>query len=110
MIDGGDQRMNAAVGLIVVIVLVALVLGVIWYSARRRRRDSEELKQIFGAEYERTVDAHGETGEAEKELAARRERVQQLHIKTLSGEQSTRYARQWRDVQALFVDDPEQAI
>jgi FtsZ-interacting cell division protein ZipA len=103
--------MNTTLVVIGVIVLVALVLGAIWFSMQqKRRRETEELRERFGPEYERAVDTYGEKDEAEKELAARKERVERLHLRNLSGEQSTRYARHWRAVQAQFVDDPEQAI
>jgi FtsZ-interacting cell division protein ZipA len=103
--------MNTTLVVIGVIVLVVLVLGAIWFSMQqKRRRETEELRERFGPEYERAVDTYGEKDDAEKELAARKERVERLHLRNLSGEQSTRYARQWRAVQAQFVDDPEQAI
>jgi len=94
------------------IVVLAVVFGVVWFlvQQRRRRHETEELRELFGPEYDRTVDNYGEQKEAERELAARQERVQQLRIRPLSETQSSRYARQWREVQARFVDDPEQAI
>ncbi len=104
--------MNTTLGLVGLIVLVALVLGVIWVARQKRRQHArtQELREQFGPEYERAVSVYGEQREAEHELVARKARVEQLHIKSLSSEQSMRYARQWRDVQAQFVDDPEQAI
>ncbi len=103
--------MDTSLAVIAVIVAVLVVLGIVWFTTeQRRRRRSDELQAQFGPEYQRTVSAQGTRRDAEKELAARQERVEQLHIRELSAEQSGRYARQWRDVQAQFVDDPEQAI
>jgi hypothetical protein len=56
------------------------------------------------------VRERGGPGEAERELRARAERVEQLHIRELPPEESARYAQEWRAVQAHFVDDPGQAI
>jgi hypothetical protein len=104
--------MNTTLGVIVAVVLVLVVIGVLWYVSQQRQRQhrTEELKSNFGPEYDRAVDQYGESREAEKELLARKERVEQLHIKELSGEQSTRFAREWHEVQTRFVDNPEGAI
>jgi hypothetical protein len=96
--------------ILVAAIVVAVLLGVIWTFTQQRRHRSEELREKFGPEYERTVDQYGHKHDAEKELVERKERVEQLHIRSLSSEQQHRYARQWHEVQALFVDDPEQAI
>jgi antitoxin component HigA of HigAB toxin-antitoxin module len=103
--------MDSTLILLVVVVAVAIVAIAFWLTTvQRRRQRSHELKEQFGPEYERAVTAYGRQTEAEKELEQRKERVDQLHIRTLSNEQSTRYASQWHEVQAQFVDDPEQAI
>jgi hypothetical protein len=43
-------------------------------------------------------------------LAARQERVQQLHLRPLPADEQRRYAEAWRRTQARFVDDPAGAI
>jgi hypothetical protein len=101
--------MNVAVAIGVIVVVAIIVAIAIWYFAQQRRRT--ELRQQFGPEYERTVDAYdGERGRAEKELETRQERVAALNIRPLSSADSTRYAESWRAVQSNFVDDPESAI
>ena len=100
--------MNPVVWLALAVVIVAVALVGVWLSSRRRR--SDQLRDTFGPEYDRTVRAHGERGDAERELAARAERVEQLHIRALSEDESARHANDWRSVQTHFVDDPEMAI
>jgi len=43
-------------------------------------------------------------------LIERQTRVERLHIRPLSPEDTERFAQAWRDVQARFVDDPRGAI
>jgi hypothetical protein len=81
----------------------------VWFFTQQRRR-GERLREQFGPEYDRTVEAYGERGPAEKALEARAERVRGFRIQPLSTEQHQRYGEQWRQVQARFVDDPEGAI
>jgi hypothetical protein len=52
----------------------------------------------------------GDRRTAEGELRKRQERVQALEIRPLEGEDRERYATEWRQVQALFVDEPKAAI
>jgi hypothetical protein len=94
--------------LIVMLVLLAVAAvgaAIAWYlqtQARRRRHPQDR----FGPEYERTRAEIGDTRRAEAVLAAREERVEKLHIRPLSEEETTRFSEVWRHVQALFVDDP----
>ena len=98
--------MNATVLLVVVIVVLLAVVGWLLYERRR----STELRSTFGPEYERTVKDAGDRRAAETELRARQERVQALEIRPLPAADRDRYAMEWRDVQALFVDEPGAAI
>jgi hypothetical protein len=91
----------------VAIIVIVAAVGAWWYSRQRRRA---RLRQQFGPEYERAVDHYGDSAEADKALSARAQRVEQLHIRPLSPERSSRYADDWRLVQERFVDDPERAI
>jgi hypothetical protein len=92
------------VGVVVAVVIIALIA----YLARRAR--SQKLQQRFGPEYERTVEATGSEARAESELAAREKRHEKLHILPLTSGARTRYAEEWREVQARFVDEPFGAI
>ena len=94
--------------ILLVIVIVVLLVAVGWLLYERRR--STELKSTFGPEYERTVKDAGDRREAETELRQRQERVQALDLKPLPAADRDRYAQEWRQVQALFVDEPQAAI
>src|SRR4030081_1494088 len=97
---------TVVLAIIVAVVLVAAIAT--WMMSRRRR--TADLREQFGPEYERTVERYGDGARAEKELADRAGRVEQLHIRQLPPEQSARYAEQWRSTQSRFVDDPQTAV
>ncbi|MFN8473330.1 MAG: hypothetical protein U0822_14165 [Anaerolineae bacterium] len=92
---------------VAVVVLVLIVLAV-WAFTRNRR--SEEMREHFGPEYERTVQETGDPHKAERELARRQERVEALHIHPLTADEYRRYSQAWQGVQAKFVDDPSGAV
>jgi hypothetical protein len=101
--------MNVTAIVIAVIVLVVIVALLAWYFTRQQRRRAH-LRDQFGPEYDRTVEAYGDNDRAEEALEARTERVKGLHIHPLPADESARYGEEWRKVQARFVDDPEGAI
>ncbi len=94
----------------VVIVLAVLICGAValWTVASQRR--TRRLQDRFGPEYARTADAAGSRREAEAELAAREERHDTLNVRALSPDARRRYASRWEDVQAEFVEAPEEAV
>jgi hypothetical protein len=98
---------NMVMLLVVVLAIVALVALVAWATQRRR---SDQLRRRFGPEYERTVGAARDKREAEAELRARQERVDALEIRPLDRAARDRYVDRWREVQAMFVDDPGNAV
>ncbi len=75
---------------IIVIVAVVLIAAAIWMATRRR-----SLQRRFGPEYERVV------SQQDSRLAAERE---------LSEESRGRYSAAWQEIQARFVDAPNQAV
>src|SRR5689334_22324664 len=91
-----------AIGAVVVLALI------VWQLTTRRR--SRKLRDEFGPEYQRTVSSADSKREAESELEARRERREKLDIRPLIPDERTRYADQWQQVQAQFVDDPQGAV
>ncbi|HZU76108.1 MAG TPA: hypothetical protein VFA70_05040 [Dehalococcoidia bacterium] len=94
---------------IVLAVVVVLAVGAaVWFYLRERR--SRQLREHFGPEYDRAVRDTGDTRRAERELAARQERVERLQIRPLSAADRDRFADAWRRTQAQFVDDPTAAI
>jgi hypothetical protein len=99
-----DSQTLMIVGAGIVVLLLALVA---WSYTRRRQR--VHLRERFGPEYERTVEAVGPE-RAEALLQARTERVSRFNLHKLTHEQATAFAREWRRIQSRFVDDPEGAV
>ena len=93
---------------LVVIVVALVILAAVGYVIVSRNR-TKELKGRFGPEYERTVEEQGDPRKAERDLAAREKRVASLQIRPLEPEERSRYAAEWKNVQARFVDDPTRA-
>jgi hypothetical protein len=89
---------------------MALVLigAIVWITMGRMR--SQRLRQRFGSEYERTIRDEGNVRKAEATLEARAKRVDKLHIRPLNTADADRFDRDWRAVQARFVDDPRGAV
>jgi hypothetical protein len=88
--------------------VVILVLGLAaWaYTSRRRRVN---LRERFGPEYERTVEAVG-PARAASVLQERADRVSRFNLRKLTQDQADAFAREWRRIQARFVDDPDGAV
>ncbi len=100
--------MSSIVWIVLLVVAVVVVGAIAWWAGQRRRTD--RLQERFGPEYERTVDAAGDKGRAEKELESRQDRVDALDIRPLDPAARDRYRERWQMVQARFVDDPASAI
>ena len=88
------------------VVIVALVVAV-WVI--RQRRQSQQLHQRFGPEYDRAVSQYHSQDRAEAALQARQKRVEAMTIRPLTPEDRTRFAQAWRATQARFVDEPAAA-
>jgi len=97
------------VELLIIAGLVVLLIAALAVWATQRRR-SADLRRRFGPEYERTVEASRNRLQAEKELWARQERVDALEIRPLEPAARDRFEERWREVQAMFVDDPGNAV
>jgi len=89
-------------------IAVLVIAGVVWYELRRTR--SQALRKRFGPEYEHIVHATGDLRKAEASLQARVRHVEQLNIRSLSRDDAARYSNAWRQVQAQFVDSPNDAV
>lgn len=100
--------MSTIVIAVIVIVAVAVIIGALMVSRRKR---GERLKQQFGPEYEHQLhESGGSRSAAESALLAREKRVEKLDIHPLPPEQRKQFADDWQQVQARFVDDPERSI
>jgi len=95
--------------LLIAAVVVVLAIGAFgWIYAQRQRRI--RLRTHFGPEYDRTVKEVGSPEKAEAILADRTRRVRELKIHRLSREQAETFAREWKRIQGMFVDDPDGAV
>jgi hypothetical protein len=100
-----DTTTTAVLTALVVLAALALIA---WAMQRRKR--SERLQQRFGNEYARTMEHLGSRDKAEAELRERERRVQRLHIRPLSLDDAQRFDREWKRLQACFVDDPRASL
>jgi hypothetical protein len=100
--------METWVWIVIGVIVAIVVLGVVFSALRTRR--SRSLQDQFGREYDRTVDKAGGRREAERELAERQKRHDELELRPLSQEARERYLQQWQVTQARFVDDPTGAV
>ena len=99
-----DAQTLMVVGACVVVLL--LVFGVWTYMSRSRRGN---LRERFGPEYDRTVEAVG-TSRADTVLRERADRVSRFNLRKLTQDQADAFSREWRRIQALFVDNPDGAV
>ena len=99
-----DSETLMLVGASLVLLLLALAVGA--YTSRRRRVN---LRERFGPEYERTVEAVG-PARADSVLRERAQRVSRFNLHKLTRDQVDAFAREWRRIQARFVDDPDAAV
>jgi len=92
------------IGAIVLILVIALVFAIV------RRAQTARLQHRFGPEYDRLARERGSRADAEHELARREERVRKFKLQELPPGARQRYAEEWRQVQARFVDEPAAAL
>jgi len=92
--------------LIVVVIAAVVAAGAAYVLSQRRTR----LRERFGPEYERVVTDGRDRREAESELRARLDAHDQLSIRALSPEERDAYGEEWRQVQADFVDRPDDSL
>ena len=99
---------------IIVVVVVVVLLAALYFASRRRaaqrsEEQRERSREEFGSEYERVAQEKGSEEEAERELRERRGRVER-QLEPLSEESRGRYEEQWKEVERVFVDNPERSI
>ena len=96
------------VWIVIAVAAAIVVVGIVWAATRTRRTRS--LQDRFGREYDRTVEKAGGRREAERELAEREKRHDELDLRPLPPDARDRYLAQWQETQGLFVDDPTGAV
>lgn len=92
----------------IAVLAVLAVLAAAWVYVQQQRR--VRLRERFGPEYDRAVKETGAPEKAAAVLEDRVRRVERLKIHALSREQADAFGREWKRVQALFVDDPDGAV
>jgi hypothetical protein len=95
-------------GIILLVVAIIVIAVLAWYLVRERR--SKGLRSRFGPEYDFAMREFGSRPKAEDALAQREKRMEKLHIHPLSPEERDRFADNWHELQARFVDDPSGSI
>jgi hypothetical protein len=93
---------------ILIVIAVVVVVALVAMAARQRRTTA--LRQRFGPEYDRAVEAREGRRPAEADLRDREKQRAQLDIRPLPEDMRTRFAQQWQDVQERFVDQPSDAV
>ncbi|MEV4626275.1 hypothetical protein AB0J90_08290 [Micromonospora sp. NPDC049523] len=91
--------------IVVAAVLVVVIAASIWAVSRRAA-----LRRQFGPEYDQAVAERESRGDAERELRERTRRHAELTLTPLSEESRQRYATTWADIQANFVDAPNDSV
>lgn len=91
---------------IIVVIAVGAAVALVMRTTQRRN----QLRGQFGSEYDRTVKAGGSRREAERELADRQDRVEQMDLHTLDPAVLDTYRAEWARVQERFVDTPQNAL
>jgi hypothetical protein len=92
-----------------ILIGAVVVLGLVFWLIARRR-NTAALREHFGDEYDRTVEARGGVGKAERDLEEREERVHKLDIRPLGPKERSEFIDEWREVKAVFVDSPVEAV
>lgn len=100
--------MDAAIWVVIAIVALVVIGVLVWFAMNKQR--SGQLREVFGPEYDRTVEESEDRKAAESELLERRKRVEEFDIRPLDPAERTRFASRWIAVQSRFVDDPKSAL
>lgn len=94
--------------IVIIVIAVIIVVAAALYLLRERR--SRKLRSQYGSEYERALHDYGSRVKAERALLERQRRVERIRIHRLAAEERDRFAGQWHQTQARFVDDPAGSI
>ena len=87
-------------------IALLVLLALAFFRIRQRRA---HLKEQFGPEYHRAVAASG-TGVAERRLHDVEREREDLSIRGLPNVARDRYLEEWRQAEARFVSDPNDAV
>lgn len=104
-----ESWMLILIGAVVVVGVVVIVALIMTSRQRRESRQTAELREDFGPEYEKVRGEQGRSG-AEKDLRRRQQRADLFQVRTLSAIEVERYSERWAAAQTEFVSDPSTAL
>lgn len=96
--------------ILAVVVVLALIVAGVWFYLRKQRKQSLQLHEHYGTEYDRTVGQFGSRAKGESDLKAREKRVGQLEILPLTPSEADRFSEAWQTLQGRFVDNPKGVV
>ena len=99
---------NTLLMVVVAVIVIGVVIFALMMTGRKHR--TEGLKEQFGPEYDHAVNEYGGPQQAEEQLTARQKRVEAFDIHPLAAGERDRFADQWKQTQAEFVDAPDKAV
>jgi hypothetical protein len=95
-------------GIAFILLGIAVVIGLV--VSLSRSRHSAVMRARYGSEYDEAVRQAGGRYRAENMLHEREKRVAAFNIVSLSESRRQQFIYGWRDIQALFVDDPAGSV
>jgi hypothetical protein len=95
---------------VVAAALLVVGLVMVWGAWSRARRRTAVLRQIFGAEYTRSVAGNGNRARAEAELTARLRRGREVWLRDLDPSERERFEAAWEVAGSVFVESPVGAL
>jgi hypothetical protein len=87
----------------------AILIAMAFYAWRRNQR-SEQLRLLFGSEYDRAVHLYGDRHRAEQALESRRKRLADFGVHELGEAERQRFLANWRSIQSGSTTDPATVI
>ena len=95
---------------VVAVMAALLILVAVGLTAIRRRKRAEQLRLLFGPEYDRAIRLYGDRRRAEEALEHRRKRLSDMHIHELSPADRDSFRAQWSAIQATSPADPAMTL
>jgi hypothetical protein len=94
-----------------ILIAIAVVAVIVLVAMAGRQRRAAALRQRFGPEYDRAVEAReGQRAAAEADLREREKQHARLDIRPLPEDTRARFAHEWQELQERFVDEPADAV
>jgi len=94
-----------------ILIAIAVVAVIVLVAMAARQRRAAALRERFGPEYDRAVEARdGQRAAAEADLREREKQHARLEIRPLPEDTRARFAREWQGLQERFVDEPADAV